>query len=333
MNRFLKLVGPLLLVLGGAAWAQPAVPHAAKPPFPQFTLPDRASGGQRAIDLLGPRLPEVAAWYGKSADEFKAMLMQDRTLRLDRRGRLFVVDELDQPLPATPAPAASTGALDGTLAPLEQTFLLHSRPGAKRTIYLNFKGATLTNTAWNGSSGSITAPPFDLDGIPYTLFDRRTAAHPVHLAARGRGLRGLRRQRHHRGGAARPDHAQRLGRHRLRHHGADHQAHGRLQLQLRRRGLCRHLRRHQRLPQTGAGVLRRAGQRQREICRRGDLARGGPQHGPGPRRLFGRRLLPGARQRRHRLGADHGCRLLPVPGAVEQGRVRHAPTTCRTTMP
>ena len=171
MNRFLKLVGPLwlALVLGGPAWGQPAVPHAAKPPFPQLTLPDRASGGQRAIDSLGTRLPEVAAWYGKSADEFKAMLLKDRTLRLDRRGRLFVVDELDQPLSATPAPAASTGALDGSLAPLEQTFLLHSRPGAKRTIHLNFKGATLTNTAWNGSSGSITALPFDLDGMPYSF--------------------------------------------------------------------------------------------------------------------------------------------------------------------
>lgn len=171
MNRILKLVGPLLpaLALGSPALAQRLVPHAAKPPFPQLTLPDRASSGQRAIDLLGPRLPGVTAWYGKSGDEFRAMLLKDRTLRLDRRGRLFVVDELDQPLPATPAPAASTGALDGSLAPLDQTFLLHSRPGAKRTIYLNFKGATLTNTAWNGSSGSIAALPFDLDGFPYTF--------------------------------------------------------------------------------------------------------------------------------------------------------------------
>jgi PKD repeat protein len=171
MNRILKLVGPLLLamVLGSPAWAQPNVPHVAKPPFPQLNLPDRASGGQRAVDLLGARLPEVAAWYGKSADEFRTMLLKDRTLRLDQRGRLFVVEELDQPLPATPAPAASTGALDGTLAPLDQTFLLHSRPGAQRTIYLNFKGATLTNTAWNGSSGSLTALPFDLDGIPYSF--------------------------------------------------------------------------------------------------------------------------------------------------------------------
>ncbi|MDZ7591657.1 MAG: PKD domain-containing protein [Rubrivivax sp.] len=171
MYRILKRVGaPLLaMVLGGSAWGQPAVPLAARPSFPPLTLPDRASNGQRAIHLLGSRLPEVAAWYGKSTDEFRAMLLKDRTLRLDRRGRLFVVDELDQPLPATPAPAASTGALDGTFAPLDQTFLLHSRPGAQRTIYLNFQGATLTNTAWNGSSGSIAALPFDLDGIPYSF--------------------------------------------------------------------------------------------------------------------------------------------------------------------
>jgi len=171
MHLIAKILAPLLLVAGlaGPAWAQPAAPQAAKPPFPQLTLPERQAGGQRAIDALGARLPEVAAWYGKSAEEFRALLLRDRTLRLDQRGRLFVVEELDQPLPATPAPAASTGALDGSLAPLEQTFLLHSRPGASRTIHLNFKGATLTGTAWNGSGGSLTALPFDLDGLPYSF--------------------------------------------------------------------------------------------------------------------------------------------------------------------
>ena len=172
MTLLRNLLAPLVLAIGlcATAWGAGAAsaPHPAKPPFPQITLPDRQSAGQRAIDLLGTRLPEVAAWYGKSADEFKAMLLNDRTLRLDQRGRVFIVEELDQPLPATPASAASTGALDGTLAPLDQTFLLHSRPGAKRTIVLNFKGATLTGTAWNGSGGSITALPFDLDGLPYS---------------------------------------------------------------------------------------------------------------------------------------------------------------------
>jgi len=68
-----------------------------------------------------------------------------------------------------PASAPSLTA-SGSLAPLDQTFTLHSRPGSKRTIYLNFKGATLTNTAWNTStSPTITALPFDTDGVPYSF--------------------------------------------------------------------------------------------------------------------------------------------------------------------
>jgi hypothetical protein len=36
---------------------------------------------------------------------------------------------------------------------------LHSKPGAPKTILLDFTGSTWTNTAW--SSGTITVPPFD----------------------------------------------------------------------------------------------------------------------------------------------------------------------------
>jgi hypothetical protein len=43
-------------------------PHPAKRPFPQLDLADRKSHGQRAIDLLGNRLPEVAEWHGKSPE-------------------------------------------------------------------------------------------------------------------------------------------------------------------------------------------------------------------------------------------------------------------------
>ena len=174
MKSILKTLLTGLTVAGAVAGVQaagapkPVVAHVQKGSFPVMTLTDRQSGGQRAVDLLGTRLPTVAAWYRKSPDEFKALLLNDRRLRLDQRGRLFAVDELQQPLAATTATAASPGLLDGTLAPLDQTFLLHSRPGAKRTIYLNFKGATLTGTGWNASTGvtTITAQPFDLDGIP-----------------------------------------------------------------------------------------------------------------------------------------------------------------------
>ena len=169
------LVAALLaaMSLGTASAADPPHPaasraHPAKPAFPQLNLPEAKAQGQRAIDLLGARLPEVAAWYGKSADEFKALLLNDRRLRIDRRGRLFVEDELEAPLPADPASASTSSVQSGALLPLDQTFLLHSRPGAKRTIYLNFRGAVLTNTAWNSAGSTITALPFDTDGIPYS---------------------------------------------------------------------------------------------------------------------------------------------------------------------
>jgi PKD repeat protein len=173
MTHLTRLLASAALALGlaaSAAAAQPdSVPHREKRAFPILTLPDRAAAGQRAIDLLKDRLGDVADFYGKSPDELKAMLLNDHRMRIDQRGRLFAIDELDAPLPATVAPLQTSGLLDGTLAPLDQTFLLHSRPGAKRTIYLNFKGATLTGTAWNSAGGSITAPPYDIDGVPGTF--------------------------------------------------------------------------------------------------------------------------------------------------------------------
>jgi PKD repeat protein len=196
LKKMKHVLGSFVIVLSlfaPSAWAQtPAAsaaasaptarPPAAKPPFPQISLPQRRSQGQRAIDLLGERLPEVAAWYGKSPEEFRSLLLRDQRLKIDQRGRLFVEDELDAPLPpelaprptkrpqpSSTAPGASSGALSGTLAPLDQTFVLHSRPGAARTIYLNFRGATLSGTAWNGSSTTVTALPFDTDGLPYTF--------------------------------------------------------------------------------------------------------------------------------------------------------------------
>lgn len=174
MRAFLQAALLALATATSAAVAQPAVPPGAaappvRPPFPQIQLPERKSHGQRAIDLLGSRLPEVAAWYGKSPDEFRQLLLTDRRLKIDQRGRLFVEDELDAPLPATPPPGAASDSLSGALAPLDQTFALHSRPGAKRTIYLNFRGAVLSGTAWNSNGNTITALPFDTDGVPYSF--------------------------------------------------------------------------------------------------------------------------------------------------------------------
>jgi hypothetical protein len=51
---------------------------------------------------------------------------------------------------------------------------LHSLPGALRTIYLDFDGATITDTAWNDNTAlntpaSFDSAPFDADGDPATF--------------------------------------------------------------------------------------------------------------------------------------------------------------------
>jgi PKD repeat protein len=158
-----------LSVAVGAALAQSDVPHREKPEFPRIELPERARG-ERAVQLLGTRLPEVAAYYGMPAAEFARILREDRRALLDRSGRFLFEDELDAPLDSPGVGTPGSLTLSGELAPLDQTFLLHSRPGAKRTIYLDFNGATLTGTAWNtAQQPTIFAEPFDTDGVPGTF--------------------------------------------------------------------------------------------------------------------------------------------------------------------
>jgi len=175
LQALARLTAPaaLAITMSAPATAEPAaearMPHRDKGAFPQINLTDRATRGQRAVDQLGGRLPEVAAWYGKSADEFKAQLLHDRSWRLDHRGRVYIVEELARPLAATNPTATPTSLTDGAFEPLGQTFLLHSKPGAQRTLHLNFRGATLSGTAWNDIGSSLNALPFDLDGIPYTF--------------------------------------------------------------------------------------------------------------------------------------------------------------------
>ncbi len=168
MKKLLRVLLPTLAALTMTTLSH-AQPTPVRTALPLLALADAKSEGPRAIELLGARLPEVAAYYGKSPDEFRSMLLADRLLKIDRNGRLFVEDELLAPPPVQAPLASAPSSVDGTLAPLDQTFLLHSKPGAKRTIYLNFRGAVLTGTVWNSSTPTITALPFDLDGVPYSF--------------------------------------------------------------------------------------------------------------------------------------------------------------------
>jgi hypothetical protein len=128
---------------------------------------DRPRRGEDALARLGDRLPAVAALNGMRADDVRDHLRSDETLWVDPTGRLFYVE---------PEAAGTTEAAETTLAapfPLADTFLLHSRPGANRVLYLDFDGHTVAGTAWNTSAtgSSFYAEPYDADGNPSSFSD------------------------------------------------------------------------------------------------------------------------------------------------------------------
>ena len=131
----------------------------AKPPFPEISLPER-SQGEKAIQALAGKLPEVAAWYGSTPQEFATMMIQDNTAWIDTEGRLLFIDEFPEQ-----GIMDVLSALTGESFPYDQTFKLHSRPGAKRVLFLDFDGHVTTGTAWNMSYGDpIVSPAYDTDG-------------------------------------------------------------------------------------------------------------------------------------------------------------------------
>jgi Bacterial Ig domain/Metallo-peptidase family M12B Reprolysin-like len=89
-----------------------------------------------------------------------------RTLDVDREGGVLYVD------PALVDAAPSTAAASAPVAaaiPTTSAFVLHSRPGSTRVIYLDFDGHLITGTAWNTNYAAgkpLNAAPYDTDGVP-----------------------------------------------------------------------------------------------------------------------------------------------------------------------
>ncbi len=89
-------------------------------------------------------------------------------VHVDTVGGVYFADTF--PAPPSTEEVAQGAALTEEIA-AEDVFSLHSHPGATRVVYLDFDGHTITDTAWNNSSGvaSLEAVPYDLDGDPATF--------------------------------------------------------------------------------------------------------------------------------------------------------------------
>jgi PKD repeat protein len=68
------------------------------------------------------------------------------------------------------------------LAPLDQTFLLNSKPSASKTIYLDFNGHVTENTIWNfafNHGNPFTTPAYTLDANPAFSNDELSAIQSI----------------------------------------------------------------------------------------------------------------------------------------------------------
>lgn len=166
-NRYLKrtLLPAASLCLSALLISTPvsAIPKEF-PPLPQVELKTNVRG-EEAIKALGNKLPGVAAHHGKSAEELKKALKEDHTLWVDKNGHLYYVEE---PLPSK-INLINNKAADQISIPLDQTFLLHSLPGASKVIYLDFDGNIVFNP---DGSVSTVSPPYDTEGDTSTLSDQ-----------------------------------------------------------------------------------------------------------------------------------------------------------------
>ncbi len=148
-----------------------------KPSGPGFPAGIRLAAkarGEAAIAALGVRLPEVAAHYGKSPQRLRGILRADDTLWVDPVGELFYAcppacaDCAHEALEGEAVIAESIGPTDPGPFDTAEAFLLHSRPGANRVIYLDFNGH-VDNTPGNWKDGA-SAPPYNISGSDPATF-------------------------------------------------------------------------------------------------------------------------------------------------------------------
>ncbi|HEX6886681.1 MAG TPA: hypothetical protein VF143_01135 [Candidatus Nanopelagicales bacterium] len=129
-------------------------------------LPAAARGADAAS---GAQLVAAAARNGLTPAVLAQRLREDRTLWLDRCGVLFFADEVPAPPQDADPPAVVDAAVawPTSIAPAE-ALTLHSRPGAQRTLLLDFDGDQVSGTGWNSTYGvaTIDAPAFTLDADP-----------------------------------------------------------------------------------------------------------------------------------------------------------------------
>ena len=157
-------------IIGSAIEGNAASP-APKPPGHLFDEDTKAS---EAMTRVGEKVLEARNPHMSSAEVEE--LAADPSMWVSPEGRFFAVDKTLGPalsITTTPLPIAAAPQF-----PLASTFLLESRPGAQKVVFLDFVGGAVTATNWNSqfaAGATITAPAYDTDGNPAAFSDLELA--------------------------------------------------------------------------------------------------------------------------------------------------------------
>lgn len=143
-----------------------------------LTAQAQSPNSKRGRDATPAEQRLAARLAGKPEAEFRAACGRDNCLHIDRKGQpLYICGHGPA---AAPTVGDDTEPFVGVAPlPLDQTFKLHTRPGARRVIFLDFDGHTTRGTSWNSSfagGADIVTPPYDTDGNPAAFSDAERRA-------------------------------------------------------------------------------------------------------------------------------------------------------------
>lgn len=171
-KRLITAGGVLTATLFGTSYPSQAADGRAAG---QGNLPGETNHSIRGVAIthaLGNRLQELAQRYGKSAEELGRHCEHDHDLVLGGDGKLHCTcASLAIPENGQSTTKKGGGTAEGSFPP-EQTFFLHSAPGATKVIYLDLDGHVTSGTFWNSDYNEdqdIVTPAYDIDGNPATF--------------------------------------------------------------------------------------------------------------------------------------------------------------------
>ena len=122
-------------------------------------------GGERALEVLGEFLPDVAAEHAMSEKKLRELFETDDSLFLSESGQLLYIDKPHEQEIELTEEVEEGGSIE--LAPTsEEAFSLHSLPSASKFIFLDFDGHITSGTHWNSeftNGATIHSPPYDTD--------------------------------------------------------------------------------------------------------------------------------------------------------------------------